>query len=206
MFEHKYAEVNGLRLHYVCAGEGELILFAHGFPEFWYAWRRQLQEFGRDHRAVALDMRGYNLSDKPTAVDQYRVKYLVEDLRALAEHLGYRQFTLVGHDWGGAAAWMFAIVHPQFLKRLVIINAPHPAIFARELQNNPAQREASAYMLLLQSPEAEAKLAADNYALLRGLAFGEGFGRGFFTDADRRAYLEAWSQPGALTGGLNYYR
>src|SRR5205807_257114 len=115
------------------AGQGKLIMFAHGFPEFWYAWKAQLAEFERDHQAVALDMRGYNLSSKPPAVEQYAVRHLVEDLRALAEALGHRRLILVGHDWGGATAWAFAIKHPEWLEKLVIINAPHPAVFAREL-------------------------------------------------------------------------
>ncbi len=102
MFQHEYADVNGVRLHYVTAGKGKLILFVHGFPEFWYEWKNQIEEFGRDHQAVALDMRGYNLSSKPADLEQYRMKHLVEDLRALAEHLGHKKFILVGHDWGGA--------------------------------------------------------------------------------------------------------
>jgi len=97
--DHAYAEVNGIRLHYVTVGRGPLILFVHGFPEFWYEWRRQLAEFGRDHQAVALDMRGYNLSEKPAELSQYRVPHMVEDLRALAEHLGRERFVLVGHDF-----------------------------------------------------------------------------------------------------------
>jgi pimeloyl-ACP methyl ester carboxylesterase len=100
--KHEYAEVNGVRLHYVTAGKGPLIIFLHGFPEFWYEWKDQLPEFARDHRAVAPDMRGYSLSEKPAGVDHYQMKDLVEDVRALAEHLGYKKFVLVGHDWGAA--------------------------------------------------------------------------------------------------------
>src|SRR3972149_11398250 len=113
--EHAYADVNGVRLHYVTAGAGPLIVFVHGFPEFWYMWRRQLEEFARDHQAVAPDMRGYNLSAKPADPAQYEVRHLVEDLRALADHLGPRRFVLVGHDWGGAVAWAFALAHPDRL-------------------------------------------------------------------------------------------
>jgi len=194
-------------LHYVTEGQGRLILFLHGFPEFWYAWRDQLSEFGRDYFAVAPDMRGYNLSEKPVDVDQYQVKILVEDLRALAEHLGHKKFILVGHDWGGAVAWAFALYHPDCLEKLIIINAPHPAIFERELRENPAQQKASEYMLMFQRPgEAEKTLSANNYAFLVEAVLSEGLKQGHFTEDDRRAYLEAWSQPGALTGGLNYYR
>ncbi len=203
MSTHDYADVNSVRLHYVSEGSGDLILFLHGFPEFWYAWREQLAEFGKDHRAVAVDMRGYNLSEKPSAVEAYRMPELIEDVRALIAHLGYRTCTLVGHDWGGVVAWAFAMRHPDYLGRLVIINAPHPVIFGRELRENPAQQRASRYMLTFRSPEGESVLAADHYA---ALVNGVLTPKEAFSDADRDAYLAAWSQPGALTGGLNYYR
>jgi pimeloyl-ACP methyl ester carboxylesterase len=141
MLKKEYAYVNGIRLHYVTSGQGKLIMFVHGFPEFWYAWKDQLQEFGRDYRAVALDMRGYNLSEKPADVDRYQVKVLCEDLRGLAEHLGYQCFVLVGHDWGGAIAWAFALYYPGYLEKLVIINAPHPAVFeTRRYSNGNCER------------------------------------------------------------------
>jgi pimeloyl-ACP methyl ester carboxylesterase len=206
MLRHEYAEVNGIRIHYLIAGAGELVLFAHGFPEFWYAWKDQLLEFGRDYQAVAPDMRGYNLSEKPPGVDQYQVKMLCEDLRGLAEHLGHKRFFLVGHDWGGAVAWAFALSYPEYLQKLVIINAPHPAVFERELRENPAQQKASEYMLMLRSREAEEILSANRYDFLYNGVLSEGVKNGYFSEEDCKAYLEAWSQPGALTGGLNYYR
>ncbi|HKP86667.1 MAG TPA: alpha/beta hydrolase [Blastocatellia bacterium] len=206
MIQHKYADVNGVRLHYATTGKGKLIMFVHGFPEFWYEWKNQLAEFGGDYMAVAPDMRGYNLSSKPAEVEQYQVKYLIEDLRALADHLGQKKFILVAHDWGGAIAWAFAIAHPDYLEKLVIINAPHPGVFARELRENPAQQKASQYMLFFRSPQAEAQLSANNYAGLVQAVLGEGLKSGAFTEEDKKAYIEAWSQPGALTGGLNYYR
>jgi pimeloyl-ACP methyl ester carboxylesterase len=206
MIEHNYAYMNSIRLHYVTSGNGKLILFVHGFPEFWYAWKDQLLEFGRDYQAVAPDMRGYNLSEKPVGVDQYQVKFLCEDLRSLAEHLGHKRFVLVGHDWGGAVAWAFALSHPEYLEKLVIINAPHPVVFERELRENPAQQKASEYMLMFRSPEAEQILSANQYDSLYKGVVSEGIKNGYFTEQDCKAYLEAWSQPGALTGGLNYYR
>src|SRR5258708_7440427 len=205
MLTHKYAEANGIRLHYVTTGKGKLLLFVHGFPEFWYAWKNQLVEFGRDYQAVAPDMRGYNLSSKPTEVEQYQVQYLVEDLRALVEKLGHDTCILAGHDWGGVVAWFFAMTHPEYVEKLIIINAPHPAIFQRELRENPAQQQASRYILLYRSPKAEQMLSANNYEVLVQRVLGEGLKQGFFTDEDRKAYLAAWSQPGALTGGFNYY-
>lgn len=203
--EEGHADVNSIRLHYVSRGTGPLILFLHGFPEFWYAWRNQLIEFGADYQAVAVDMRGYNLSSKPGAVDEYGIGKLVEDVGALADHLGAKTFVLVGHDWGGVVAWAFALAHPDRLEKLVIINAPHPVIFTRELTRNRAQQKASAYILLLRIPGAEIALAAFNFALLRKTMRGV-FASTRFSDADIRAYVDAWSQPGALGGALKYYR
>ncbi|MFA5399435.1 MAG: alpha/beta hydrolase [Dehalococcoidia bacterium] len=206
MIEHGFADVNGIKLHYAHSGKGPLIMFLHGFPEYWDMWKEQLEEFGKDHLAIAPDMRGYNLSSKPAEVKQYRQKYLVEDIRQVAEYLGHKKFVLVAHDWGGAVAWTFAMFYPQYLEKLVIINSPHPATFERELRENPAQRRASKYMLLFRSPEAESVLAADDYSWLINMAFGEIIKSGVLKDADIQGYKKAWAQPGALTGGLNYYR
>ena len=207
MIKHEYAEVNGVRLHYAATGKGKLILFLHGFPEFWYEWKNQLTEFGRHYRAVAPDMRGYNLSSRPAEVEAYQLRNLVEDVRALAAKLGHnKKFILVGHDWGGAVAWAYALAHPETLEKLVIINAPHPGIFQRELRENPAQQKASQYMLMFRGEKAEETLAADNYSRLVNVVLAAGLKDGRFTEEDRKAYIDAWSQPGALTGGLNYYR
>jgi len=225
---HEFADVNGVRIHYAIArpaneesavpipqaraGDAKLIIFLHGFPEFWYAWRKQLEEFGRDFIAVAPDMRGYNLSSKPAAVEEYDIGKLVGDVRALVEHLAavhHRRAVkcfLVGHDWGGIVAWATAMACPEVVERLVIINAPHPKIFERELRENPKQQEASQYMLVFRSPQAEAMMSANNFALMQETILGEGMRQGHISEADRKAYVEAWSQPGALTGGLNYYR
>ena len=107
-FQSEYAAVNGIRLHYVSVGHGKLIMFVHGFPEFWYEWDNQLVEFGRDYQAVAPDLRGYNLSSKPADIEKYHVKDLIEDLRALVDHLGHEKLIMVAHDWGGAVAWRWA--------------------------------------------------------------------------------------------------
>ncbi len=206
MFNHGYADVNNIRLHYVTVGAGRMIMFLHGFPEFWYEWKNQLTQFGRDYQAVAPDMRGYNLSSKPADVEQYRTKYLVEDVRALAEHLGHKRFFLVGHDWGGAVAWAFALRYPDYLEKLIIINAPHPVTFVRELRDNPAQQKASQYILVHRTPQAEEILSRNGYKVLVDTVLADGLRLGYFTEDDCKAYMEAWSQPGALTGGLNYYR
>jgi pimeloyl-ACP methyl ester carboxylesterase len=205
-FKEDYATVNGVKLHYASTGKGPLIIFLHGFPEFWYEWKDQLAEFGKDHLAVAPDMRGYNLSGKPEGLDKYQMDLLIEDVRALAAHLGHKKFTLVAHDWGGAVAWAYAAAHPETLDKLVIINAPHPGVFARLLREDPDQQKASQYMLMFRSPQAEQTLSANDHAMLVNIVLGAGLKNGVFTEEDRKAYLAAWSQPGALTGGLNYYR
>lgn len=204
--KHEYVTANGVRLHYVRSGQGDLVLFMHGFPEFWYAWKDQLADLGRDHLAVAPDLRGFGWSDKPPAVDDYRAANVIEDIRALAGSLnGGKPFVLVGHDWGGAIAWGFAMKHPDLLKRLVIINAPHPIVFARELRENKAQQQASNYMLFFRSSRAEPVLSANDYSPIIDLFAGLK-AAGKFTPDDEAAYREAYRQPGALTGGLNYYR
>jgi len=202
-----YVAVNGIRLHCVTAGSGPLMLFLHGFPEFWYEWKEQLREFSTDHLVVAPDCRGYNLSDKPASLNAYRVPALLEDIRGLADHFrGGKKFILVAHDWGGALAWAFAMAHPEYLERLIIINAPHPIIFQKLLANDPEQQQASQYMLLLRSPNAEMQLSTGNYAFLVQIVLRELLSSGKLNEADKEEYIKAWSQPGALTGGLNYYR
>lgn len=203
--ESRFAEVNNVRLHYVSVGQGPLMLFVHGFPEFWGAWEDQLDEFSRDHQAVALDMRGYNLSSKPDKIADYAVGELVKDIQGLAGHLGHQRMILVAHDWGGAAAWSFANHHPEMLEDLVIINSPHPAVFARELLSNADQQAASEYMRSFRQPGIEAVLSENAYAQLMDIVFKAGQGWES-TEAVRRKYLAAWGQPGALVAGLNYYR
>ena len=198
---------NGQRLHYAHTGAGKPILFVHGFPEFWYAWADQLEEFGRDHHGLALDMRGFNLSTKPADVRDYRAKYLVEDLKRFADHVGWTRFTLVAHDWGGAVAWNFAAQHADRVERLIIINAPHPVTFARELRENRAQQQASRYMNLFRESRAEALLSEEGYRRLFAMTLDTwACNGGSATQEVRAAYRAAWSQPGALTGSLNYYR
>lgn len=205
-FRHEMVDVGGLRLHCAVAGDmhGDaarpLMLFLHGFPEFWAAWRKPMAHFAaRGWLCVAPDLRGYNLSDKPEGVEPYKAKHLVNDVLGLAAHYSKNRFVLVAHDWGGAVAWAVAIGHPHRLAKLVMINSPHPYLFWRELSNNPAQQKASEYMNVFRLPKAERVLSDNSYARLLG-AF-------MHLPAEWRAELvAAWSQPGALTGGLNYYR
>lgn len=208
ILEGQYASLpNGMRLHYASAGEKgkPLLLFVHGFPEFWYEWEAQLAEFGGEYFAVAPDQRGYNLSDMPSDVASYKPKHLVEDLRLLAAHLGYDKFTMVAHDWGGAIAWNFAIALPQLLHKLVIVNAPHPYLFMRALATDPAQQSASAYMNWLRAEGSERALAKDDFRMLEGFLSGQGqMATPWFSGEVRARYHACWAR--GLTGGVNYYR
>ena len=196
-----------VQLHYASCGEpgAPLMLFLHGFPEFWYAWRALLPAFGDRFHAVAPDLRGYNLSDKPTDVRAYRASALVADIDALVRGLGHERCVLVAHDWGGAAAWSYAIAHPQRVARLVILNSPHPVPFARALAHDAGQRAASQYMNWLRRPGSEAVLARDGFARLDAFFLGLG-GAAWFHGEVRDAYHAAWAQPGAIAGGVNFYR
>jgi len=205
-FKSEFANVNNIKLHYAKAGseEGDLIVFLHGFPQFWYMWRDQLLEFSKDYLAVAPDMRGYNLSSKPKEIEQYQTHYMVEDLRALVEeHFGRNKCILVGHDWGGVVAYPFANRHPNLVEKLIIINAPHPNVFAKLLAKNKDQQKSSQYVLFFRSNRAEETLSANNYSNLINIIKTNNM---VFTDDDASMYINAWSQPEALTGGLNYYR
>ncbi len=204
--QHHYVDFDDVRLHYVEAGEGPLILFVHGFPEFWYAWQNQIEEFSRDHHAAALDLRGHNLSGKPSDVKAYRPKHLVADLRRLIDHLGGPPAIVVAHDWGGAAAWNLAAAHPEYIEKLVIINSPHPVAFARELRDNPAQQKASQYMLWLRKAGAAEKLAENDCARLVAMLAQSTTDATWLTPELLERYREAWTQPGALDASLNFYR
>ena len=152
--EHGYAEGDGILLHYVRAGSGPLILFLHGYPRNWELWRAHLVEFGRDHLAVAPDLRGYGGSGQPEAVEAYAMPHLLRDLLGLLAHFGRERCILVGHDWGGYLAWTFAAAFPSRVERLVIVNAAHPAVFLREVATNPKQIAASQYERAYHAPGA----------------------------------------------------
>lgn len=183
------------------------MIFLHGFPEYSGMWDAALEHFGRSRLAVAPDQRGYNRSSKPAAVRDYRAKPLVEDVLQLADALGHQRFVLVAHDWGGAIAWNVAAWHPDRVEKLVILNAPHPITFLQALRDDPEQLASSAYMTLLRSAKAERVLSEDGCRRLFNMTFGQWTGNGGpDSPAVRDAYLAAWTQPGALTGMLNWYR
>lgn len=143
--EHHYADNNGVKIHYVAAGEGPLVVMIHGFPDFWYSWRHQMEGLKSDYRVIAVDQRGYNLSGQPEGVDNYAMRHLVGDIAAVIRHAGAESATIVGHDWGGAVAWQFAFALPQMTERLVVMNLPHPTGMARELTHNEEQIKNSDY-------------------------------------------------------------
>ncbi|HEY9878987.1 MAG TPA: alpha/beta hydrolase [Leptolyngbyaceae cyanobacterium] len=204
--QHRFIETNGIRLHYVTQGNGPLMLFLHGFPEFWYSWRHQIPEFAKDYTVVALDLRGYNDSDKPEGVDAYRMSELVKDVAGVIRGLGFDRCVLVGHDWGGAIAWTFAYEYPELLESLVTLNIPHPARFRAGLQM-PQQWLKSSYIAFFQLPLIpELTIQAGDYALLEQAFRGMAIRKEAFTDADITAYKDAAAKRGALTAMLNYYR
>jgi pimeloyl-ACP methyl ester carboxylesterase len=197
---------NGTRLHYASAGVAgrPLLLFLHGFPEFWFAWEAQLAEFGQDFFAVAPDLRGFNLSDMPTEVAAYKPRLIMQDIAELIAHLGYSQCQMVAHDWGGAVAWNIAITHPELLSKLIVINATHPYPFAQGLVHDPAQQAASAYMNWLRAPGSEEALAKEHFRVMEQFMLGMGERPEWFDAAMRERYHACWSR--GLRGGVNYYR
>lgn len=183
--------------------DAPVLLFLHGFPEAAFVWDELLERFGDRYRCVAPNLRGYERSSSPPEVEAYRAKHLVADIAALVDALGGTLEALIAHDWGGAVAWNFAVQHPQRLKRLVIINSPHPGTFLRELQTSPAQQAASAYMNRLRQDDADAFFAEDDFKRLWRLFTGMG-AAAWLSDAAKAQYRAVWQQ--GLRGAINYYR
>ena len=204
---HRYATVNGVRLHYVEYGKGPLILLLHGFPECWYAWRYQLPALAEaGYRVVAPDLRGYNLSDKPRGVDAYRLECLVGDVTALIRALGEERAAVVGHDWGGVIAWQLAMSEPQVVSKVIILNAPHPQRYLEALKT-PGQLLRSWYVLFFQLPWLpELIIRSFDFAGLRQRLLKEPAHPDAFDEASVKVYQQALAQPGALTAAINYYR
>jgi pimeloyl-ACP methyl ester carboxylesterase len=190
---HGYADSGGVKIHYATVGSGPLVVMIHGFPDFWYTWRAQMAGLEDKFQVVAIDQRGYNLSDKPAGVSSYDMRLLVGDVIAVIKHFGKEKAIIVGHDWGGAVAWTLAIHAPQFVDKLVILNLPHLRALSRELAHNPDQQKASAYARRFQTEGAEKALTAE------GLA-------GWVKDADAKPkYLEAFRRSD-FTAMLNFYK
>lgn len=199
-----YAEIGDVRLHYVEAGDGPLVILLHGFPEFWYGWRRQIKPLAAaGFRVVAPDLRGYNLSSRPGSVKAYDTEPLVADVLGLLQALDAESATLVGHDWGGTVAWATAMSHPEVVDRLAILNAAHPRKLSQGL-HHPGQLRKSWYFFFFALPELpEAVVHANHWHFFRHFLQDAGPA---FTPEEIDKYIEAWSQKGAATGMINYYR
>ena len=193
--QHRYADNGDVRLHYAAAGpeDAPLVVFLHGFPDFWYSWRHQMAALEDRFRVAALDMRGYNRSSKPKGVANYAMPYLVADVAAVIKAETAEQAIVVGHDWGGAVAWNVAITRPELVRLLVILNLPHPRGLFRELSTNPDQQRNSQYAFNFQQPDAHKALTAE------GLTF-------WVKDVEaRKRYVAAFEQSD-FEAMLNYYK
>ena len=205
-WQHEYIVSNGIRLHCVTQGEGPLMLMLHGFPELWYSWRHQIPEFAKDYKVVALDLRGYNDSEKPSEQSAYVMSELIKDVEGVIQGLGYDRCVFVGHDWGGAIAWCFAYAYPEMVERLIVMNIPHPAKFAEGLRT-PQQLMRSWYTFFFQVPVLpELVLQAFDYEAIGNALIGMAVDKSTFTPTDIEAYKDAAAKRGALTAMLNYYR
>jgi pimeloyl-ACP methyl ester carboxylesterase len=204
--KHEFIFTSGIQLHYVTQGDGPLMLMLHGFPEFWYSWRHQIPEFAQDYKVVAIDLRGYNESDKPPAQSAYAMSEFVKDVQGVIQGLGYTTCVLVAHDWGAAIAWYFAYAHPDMVEKLIILNLPHPAKFAEGLRT-PQQLLRSWYIFLFQLPWLpEFLMQLGEFQFIEQAFAGMAIRKDTFTPADIQAYKQAAAKPGALTAMLNYYR
>ena len=191
--EHGYADSNGVKIHYASLGSGPLIVMIHGFPDFWYTWRDQMEVLSKNYQVVAIDQRGYNLSDKPKGVENYDMRLLVGDVAAVVKHLKRDKAIIVGHDWGGIVAWTFAMTLPEMTDKLIILNLPHPRGLTRELAHNPQQQKNSQYAREFQQPDAAAKLTA------------AGLARWVKDPEAKKKYIEAFNRSD-FEAMLNYYK
>ena len=208
LLRHCYVEVEaGVRLHYVTLGNGPLVVLLHGFPEFWYAWRRQISDLANaGFRVVAPDQRGYNLSDKPASVPAYGVARLADDVAALIRACGEEKALIVGHDWGAGVAWSFAMAYPEMVERVVVMNGPHPERMLKGLRD-PVQLLRSWYMFFFQIPQLpEAIARLDNFKFLLTPMRQEPTNPDAFEPGDFPRYVEAYAREGAVEAMINWYR
>ncbi|HTP08096.1 MAG TPA: alpha/beta hydrolase [Anaerolineae bacterium] len=208
--EARMIPVNGLELHTIVAGplDGSLVILLHGFPECWYTWRKQIKPLVEaGYRVVVPDQRGYNLSDKPQGIHNYRVEALASDVVELIRSCGREKAIVVGHDWGGMVAWHLAMHHPEVVEKLIVMNGPHPATFLREISSNPAQQRKSWYMGFFQLPIVpEELLGHDPIETARYLFRRNAVNQEAFSSFDIHVMATALAQPEALTSALNWYR
>ena len=204
--KENFIKANGINFHYIEEGEGELVILLHGFPEFWLGWRKQIPVLSKKYRVVVPDMRGYNLSDKPANINDYKMNILAKDIADLVLALGEKQAIIVGHDWGAAVAWALGSLYPEVVKKLAILNVPHPNEMRRAfLSLNLSQWLKSWYIFFFQLPFIPEKIVGTERF------FRKTFGamsqhEGTFNEEDVQKYLEAYRQPGAVFGTIAYYR
>jgi pimeloyl-ACP methyl ester carboxylesterase len=205
----RFIQTNGVKLHVMETGpaDGPMILFLHGFPEFWYAWRKQIDYFAdKGYLVVVPDQRGYNLSDKPEGIASYKIDELAKDIIGLIDAYGREKIFLVGHDWGASVSWWVALKYPERLQKLVILNVPHPKVMAKTVFTNVEQMKKSWYIFYFQLPGAVDKLAAaTNYQWVLDMITISA-NHGAFSAAELEEYRKAFSQPGAFTAMVNWYR
>ena len=198
--KHDFAVSNGVKIHYATIGTGPLVVMIHGFPDFWYTWRHQMEALAGSFQVVAIDQRGYNLSDRPKGVENYDVRLLVEDVAAVIRHAGRESATIVGHDWGGFVAWHFAITKPEMTDRLIVLNLPHPSGLIRELKSNPDQIANSEYARVFQ------RGTPQDPKIFFGLPMTPQTLSGWVTDASaKQRYVDAFARSD-FDAMLNYYK
>ena len=206
-FTDHYFDFDDITLHYVEAGSGPLVIFYHGFPLFWFSFHHQMTALKDHYRVVAVDGLGVNLSSKPTDLEKYKLPNLAAQLDALANHLTPGEpFSLVGHDWGGALAWSFAQAYPGRLEKVIGINAPPTNQLLHLLQTNEEQRKRSSYMWLMRGGKTHTLITEDGARRLWKNAYAKFRDLPHFTKAHDEAFREALAVPGAVDGGINWYR
>ncbi|MEZ5027106.1 MAG: alpha/beta hydrolase [Chitinophagales bacterium] len=206
--KHEYVEVNGIKLHVAKQGNGKkLVILLHGWPEFWYSWRYQIPVLAEKFTVFAPDMRGFNLSDKPLGIANYKADIVASDIAELIKKSGFEKAYIVGHDWGGAISWVFATMYPELTEKLVVCNCPHPKIMLKSFKTNPSQIIKSWYIFLHQIPLLPEIIYQFSLEKIFKKTFrGWMYNKENFTDEDLKAFVKAYKQEGALTGSINYYR
>jgi len=209
LIEHHLVKVNGITLHVVTAGpkDGEPVVLLHGFPEFWYGWKHQIAALAdAGYRVIVPDQRGYNQSDKPKGLEQYTIDKLTGDMVALIEAMGHSSANVIGHDWGAIVAWSLGILYPNRVRKLGILNVPHPVIFQKTVRGNFGQALKSWYVLSFQMPGLpEWMMSRGDYSFAATMIKRSGKPT-TFSDADLEKYKAAWRNEGAMTGMINWYR
>src|SRR5690606_668033 len=205
----QFLESNGINLHIAVAGpeDGPLAVLLHGFPEFWFGWKNQIQPLAeKGYRVVAPDQRGYNLSDKPEGIDNYTVDHLRDDVIGIIEHFQQESASVIGHDWRGTVAWHLAATHPEYVDKLIVLNIPHPKAMPRVLKKNPLQWMKSSYIAFFQLPNLPEKALGMGEFKTMQQSIEQTSKKNTFSPHEMEQYKAAWSQSDALTAMLNWYR